>query len=258
MDISTFRWTLIIVGVAILAVIFLIGNPRGKKRRASRKKSGANRRSARAAVRREPTLDSDEPPPSRFEEPGTEEEPQGQLIIEPTLEPALEPVLEPGAEPTVEPEPAARPESPLPIGPAPDKIVAVYLLARDNQLISGLDLLDAGLKSGMDFGAGDVFHRTHEGSEQPIFSMANLTNPGTFDKSAWNTMETRGVTLIMALPGPMGALDAWDAMLATGRRLSELLHADLLDKDQAIFTRQREGEVRQDLRDYERSLLPEG
>ena len=90
-----------------------------------------------------------------------------------------------------------------------------------------VELLEAAIKSGMDFGAMDIFHRRIEGHEPPLFSMANLEKPGHFDKHAWPTLETRGMTLFMGLPGPMPALDAWDAMVATARRMAELLHLDV-------------------------------
>lgn len=108
------------------------------------------------------------------------------------------------------------------------------------------------MKSGLVFGSRDIFHRIQEEDIEPIFSMANLTKPGTFDKSAWNTMEIKGVTMFMTLPGPRGALDAWDAMLATSRRLAELLHADLLDDSHAVFTRQRSLQIKEELREYDR------
>ena len=55
MDISTFRWVLVIAGIAIVAGIFLFGNPdRKRKPRASRKRVHAHR------VRREPALNSDQ------------------------------------------------------------------------------------------------------------------------------------------------------------------------------------------------------
>ena len=62
--------------------------------------------------------------------------------------------------------------------------------------------------------------------------------------------------MFMTLPGPMPALDAWDAMLATSRRVAELLHADLLDDTKSSFTRKREGQIREELREYERAQKP--
>jgi len=238
MDITTFRWILIILGVAIIAGIFLLGNPDKKPRRASRKRQKKARRNRRKAEpksarqRREPTLDgTQEPGAGHSGEAVSADGAQGELRME-----------------------APVPAAPV---PAPDKIVTLYLRARDNHRISGLDLLDSALKSGMVFGSHDIFHRQIEGGDLPLFSMANLEKPGSFDKDNWNMLETRGVTLFMTLPGPLGALDAWDAMLATSRRLAELLHADLLDDARDVFTRQREGEIRKDLREYEREKLPE-
>ncbi|NND43790.1 MAG: cell division protein ZipA [Xanthomonadales bacterium] len=226
MDISTFRWILIIAGIAIVAYIFLFANPgRKQKPRASRKRNRVTR------TRREPTLEAVDPA-----EDVDDEEDTGQAEL--PMEPA-------------EPE-----EPPKPLGPPPDKIVTLFLQARDNHRISGVDLLDAAVKSGLVFGEHDIFHRVMDDSGEVVFSMANLEKPGQFDKTAWNTMETRGVTMFMTLPGPMGALDAWDAMLATSRRIAELLHCDLLDESRSHFTRQREGQIREELREYERSKRP--
>jgi cell division protein ZipA len=230
MDISTFRWILIIVGVAIVAYIFLFANPeRKRKPRASRKRNRMTR------ARREPTMAEE----TTGEPPGAGDGEQGQGELDMSSE-------------------AAEPEVKLPPpGPPPDKIISLFLQARDNHRISGVDLLDAALKSGMVFGEHDIFHRVMDESEDIVFSMANLTKPGHFDKTAWNTLETIGVTMFMTLPGPMNSLDAWDAMLATSRRIAELLQADLLDNNQSTFTRQREGQIREELRAYERSNQPE-
>ncbi|MBY6205649.1 cell division protein ZipA [Halomonas denitrificans] len=132
------------------------------------------------------------------------------------------------------------------------RIVTLYLRARGERLISGLSLLDAAIKAGLRFGEMKIFHRRHQGAPKPVFSMANIARPGSFDPSAWNLFETPGVTLFMTLPGPVSGLDAWDAMLATGQRLSELLDADLMDDSQCLLTRQRIAQIREDLREYDR------
>ena len=233
MDISIFRWILIIVGVAIVAYIFLFGNPdRKRKPRASRKRNRKTR------VRREPTLSAEDSGETAGEAGAVA---NGSETVD----------LEVGAG-TEAPDPDLPPP-----GPPPDKIVSLFLQARDNHRISGVDLLDAALKSGMVFGEHDIFHRVMDESEDILFSMANLTKPGHFDKTAWNTLETIGVTMFMTQPGPLNALDTWDAMLATSRRIAELLHADLLDENKSVFTRQREGQIREELRKYERSTKVE-
>ncbi len=133
-----------------------------------------------------------------------------------------------------------------------EKIVILYLKRKEGKKLSGVELLEAALKAGLVFGEMNIFHRRQEGGEQSVFSMANITNPGTFDPTAWNLFETPGVTLFLTLPGPISGLDAWDAMLATGQRLAELLNAELLDDSQCLLTRQRIAQIREEMREYDR------
>jgi cell division protein ZipA len=239
MDISNLRWILIIVGIGIIAAIILFGNPDKKRKpRASRKRIHA------ARVRREPVLDTDEDDPE-----DTHDSRQAELAIDAL--PATEGRMEPSFG-SVEGDVVQEEVSPLADVPRQDMIVTLFLQARDNHYITGVQLLDISLKSGLVFGEQGIFHRLNEEDLDPVFSMANLTNPGTFDKAAWNTLETKGVTMFMTLPGPKNALDAWDSMLATSRRLAELLHADLLDDELNVFTRQRSLQIKEELREYER------
>ena len=126
------------------------------------------------------------------------------------------------------------------------------MLARDNHVITGAELLHATVSTGMEFGDMGIFHRRPEGSDQAVFSLANAAKPGHFERDAWNTFETSGVALFMTLPGPVYALDAWDSMLATGRRIGEILNAELFDDDRNPFTRQREAQIREEMRNYDR------
>jgi len=246
MDAPTFRWILIIAGILIVAGIFLFGNPdRKRKPRASRKRTHAQR------VRREPALDAE-----KSEDDGQGDEfdtRQAELAID--LPSEGEAVPGGQGENRIEPRLDNKPKAPA--APLPDKIVTLFIQSRDNHTISGIELLDAAVKSGLVFGAHDIFHRIHEEDVEPVFSMANLTKPGSFDKNAWNTMDIHGVTMFMTLPGPRNALDAWDSMLATSRRLAELLHADLLDDKHDVFTRQHSMKVKEELREYERQKNPE-
>lgn len=133
-----------------------------------------------------------------------------------------------------------------------DKIVTLYVKARSGRRISGVELLDAAIKTGLQFGDRKIFHRLPEGALKPVFSMANLVKPGFFEPGEWNMFATPGVTLFMTLPGPQPALDTWDAMHAAGVRLAELLHAELLDDARCLMTRQRVGQLREEMREYDR------
>jgi FtsZ-interacting cell division protein ZipA len=41
-------------------------------------------------------------------------------------------------------------------------------------------------------------------------------------------------------------------MLATARRIGEILQADMLDEERSPFTRQREAQTREEMREYDR------
>lgn len=236
MDKDGLRLILIIVGVIIIAGILLFGNPERRKRRhASRRQQGAQGADSQGS--REPEKEVIQ----------QELEDIGKLIAE-------ERALNAGDDELVLPQPEAEQSA----VPEPDMIVSLYLRARVNRVISGVQLLDATTRAGLHFGDMDIFHRVAEGADQPLFSLANLVSPGHFDPDGWNLFETPGVSLFLSLPGPVGGLDAWDAMLATGQRLAELLHADLLDDAQKPVTRQRVAEIRASLREYDRKAAGQG
>lgn len=233
MEASTLRWILVIIGLAIVGAIFLFGNPEKKRKpKASRKEIKDPH------TRREPTLDGHAAGlEGREQELEGMDQPTGQRELDiGASAPASKPVRMPRK----------------PAGPPPDKIMTLFLLASDNRVINGAELLQATVSTGMEFGDMNIFHRLPEGSEKPVFSLANAAKPGHFERDEWNTFETSGVALFMTLPGPVNALDAWDAMLATARRIGEILHAELLDDERNPFTRQREAQVREEMRKYDR------
>ncbi len=230
------------VGLLILGSIFLFGNPEKKRKpRASRRKQPT------PAERREPTLETAAEPPSNeqaeLEADGAAEGiPASQAELPIDEKPRLEAV-----------RPAEPPKPRKPADPPPEKIITLFLLARDNHVIAGADLLQAALKTGMSFGDMNIFHRVPDGADQPAFSLANAAKPGFFDKEAWNTFETQGLAVFMTLPGPMLALDAWEAMLATARHIADILNVELQDAQHTPFTRQKEAEIREEMREFDRS-----
>jgi len=237
LETSTLRWVIIIIGVLVLGSVFLFGNPNKKSKPRASRKTDANK-----SERREPTLEGapDQTPdyeietgdPDYLAETGQQELPIDQM------------------EPEVEEFPS---EPTRPAGPPPDKISSLFLLSRDNHIINGAELLQAALNAGLEFGEMNIFHRFFEGSDKAVFSMANAAKPGHFDRDGWNTFETQGVVLFMTLPGPAHALDAWDSLFATAKRMAELLQADLLDEEHSPFTRLREAQIREEMREYDRN-----
>lgn len=135
-----------------------------------------------------------------------------------------------------------------------DRIVTLFVAARNGAMFSGADLIVAAEKAGLTFGDMGIFHRLLPGKAQagPVFSMANMIKPGSFDMRHIDTLHTPGVSFFMTLPGPMPALDAWDAMLPTAHRLAELLDGSVLDEERNALGRQGVAHIRDELRSYDR------
>lgn len=281
------RLILLFIGLGVLAVIWLLHRPEGSSRRPGASRREDSRRepfigasggeggtgdvsagqdddcgehSGEHSGKPRQTVLLDLGDADRAPDPGHEPEGQSRAESEKSSSPGAGPATEPELPPErewreAETVHAAVADEAVAAGrddPGTPKIVTLYVRARDERQISGLSLLDAAIKAGLRFGEMKIFHRRHRGATKPVFSMANITRPGSFDPSGWNLFQTPGVTLFMTLPGPVSALDAWDAMLATGTRLSELLDADLMDDTQCLLTRQRIAQIREDMRDFDR------
>ncbi|MBS0569696.1 MAG: cell division protein ZipA, partial [Proteobacteria bacterium] len=146
------------------------------------------------------------------------------------------------------PAAGARPDQPI------ERIVTVFVAAPAEADFHGPDLVVAAEKAGLDFGDMGIFHRLVSGKPEagPVFSMANMVKPGSFDMSQIESLRTPGVSFFMTLPGPLSALDAWEAMLPTAQRLAELLDGRVLDEQRNALGRQRIAHLRDELRAWDR------
>ncbi|HVT32062.1 MAG TPA: cell division protein ZipA [Rhodanobacteraceae bacterium] len=218
------------IGVIVLALVYFFGRPR-------RPGQGERRAARRGEDERiEPTFG------------GVDGEPhQGELDV--SLQAELDRLGKEGA---------AKPAVRSPVGVRPDhkieRIVTLVVAARAGTVLAGSDVVVAAEKAGLEFGDMGIFHRLVSGKtdEGPVFSMANMVKPGSFDMSRLDTLETPGVTLFMTLPGPLPALDAWEMLLPTAQRLAELLDATVLDEGRNALGRQRIAHLRDELRAWDR------
>lgn len=135
-----------------------------------------------------------------------------------------------------------------------DKIVTLYIAARAGSVLRGPDIVVAAEKAGLSYGHLNVFHRLVSGHPErgPVFSVANIRKPGSFDMDGIQSLETPAIAFFLTLPAPVSALDAWDAMLPTAERMAELLDGVLLDEQRNALGRQRIAHLREELRTYDR------
>jgi cell division protein ZipA len=135
-----------------------------------------------------------------------------------------------------------------------DKIVTLYLAARAGAKLHGPDIVVAAEKTGLAYGHMGVFHRLVDNHPErgPVFSVANIMKPGSFDMANIQAMETPAIAFFLTLPAPVAALDAWETMLPTAQRMAELLDGVVLDESRNALGRQRIAHIRDELRAYDR------
>lgn len=240
MDPTQLRIILAVAGVAILALIYFFGRPRrpGQGKRKLFQSEGGERV--------EPSFgempDPDAVPPQGELDVGIQDE-LDKLGATISAGRASAPPVRKG------PLPGVRPDT-----QAVERIVTLHVAARPGETIHGASLIVAAEKAGLVFGDKGIFHRLVAGRPEagPIFSMANMIKPGSFDMREIDTLQSPGVTFFMALPGPVTALDGWDALLPTAQRMAELLGANVLDEERSVLGRQRIAHIRDELRAYDR------
>lgn len=123
----------------------------------------------------------------------------------------------------------------------PDKIIVIYLVSASGEKLSGNRIQEAMHKAGLEFGDMNIFHRfPDEGMKpgNPVFSVANLVEPGTFDLASLPYMETPGLTLFISLKARPEALKSFDLFMDTANQLKQELGAELRDQGRNVLNRQ--------------------
>lgn len=132
--------------------------------------------------------------------------------------------------------------------PAPDRIVALRLLPRGEELLTA-HAVTALRNLGLEHGRYGIFHR-QLGTNREGFSVASLTEPGSFDLERLDGMTIAGLSFFVVLPGNGDPVARFDAMVETARALSVELAADLFDDSGSSWSSQRERYLREELIEY--------
>lgn len=113
-----------------------------------------------------------------------------------------------------------------------DVIATINVVADSAVFFRGPAIERAALDAGLRFGARNIFHRDREpAGAPPLFSLANLYKPGSFDPLHWETLRTQGLTLFMAVPCVTDPAAVFADMTAVAQRLADTLGGRLMDQD---------------------------
>lgn len=139
------------------------------------------------------------------------------------------------------PHAATSPDLPL-------KIITIRLLCRDKLGFPGEDLVLALRQAGLRHGRYGIFHQLEADNEDAaVFSVASLTEPGSFDLAGLRTSHYPGVSIFLGLPGPVEGVAAFDAMVKTARQIGQSLGGEIVDEQGSTLSVQRERYLREEV-----------
>ena len=212
------RWLLLLIGLLLIAGVYLY----------SRRTPKSARENQPLRLRREPTIDPASAAPGSTDEALWSEEVADPVDLAPGM-----PVTDVSA---------STPQ------PAPQKIVALRVIARGGATFRGDELILNLREVGMRHGKFGIFHRfdDREG-EQVIFSAASLIEPGSFDLANIHDQEIPGISLFAVFPGPLPGVEAFDLMMVAARTLAQALQGELLDESGSTLSIQRERYMREEV-----------
>jgi cell division protein ZipA len=132
---------------------------------------------------------------------------------------------------------------------APDRVITLRLIPRGDDELSTERAVVALTGAALKHGRYGIFHR-EDVTGEPAFSVASLTEPGTFDLARLHETTIAGLSFFVVLPGMGDPVARFDAMVETARALSVELAADLLDERGSSWSVQRERYLREEIIEY--------
>jgi len=88
----------------------------------------------------------------------------------------------------------------------------------------------------------------------PLFSVARLTEPGTFDLTKLAETEVPGLSIFLTLPGSGDPVERFDQMMETARALARELESEILDEKGSSWSVQRERYLREEIIEYRHQM----
>jgi len=132
------------------------------------------------------------------------------------------------------------------------QVFSLRVAARDPLGFAGTDVLKTLEDEDLRHGKYGIFHRLCRNDEDAcIFSIASMTEPGSFDLAVIHSTRMPGLTFFMILPGPQEASSAFAEMLATARRVADRLAGELQDHSGSTLSAQRASNLREEIINYE-------
>jgi cell division protein ZipA len=261
------RWLLLVIGLVIIIAIYLGERfKRSRKRRRAvdrffeeeyetgfsmapdRAEEDSDYRDSLADLGQllAQSRDAGDVPSTRRRAGGLRRQPESELDLpelrhdsepEPVVPQPEPPPQELAPEPDLEAEPDTAAGEIAEEPAEPDRLIILYLKSPPSVDIHGTDLFRALHSVDMTLGEMGIYHDL-DSRGRPVFSAANMFEPGTLEVADPTHFTTRGLALFMRLPGPVDEEAAFDRMLGKAELLADKLGMMLHDDQHQPLTEQ--------------------
>ena len=137
--------------------------------------------------------------------------------------------------------------------PQLEELLILGVMAKPEAPFGGAALVAALRGQGLKYGDMGIFHRLGAGNdagEERLFSVANALEPGTFDLSDLEGLQSPGMMFFMQLPIPGDALETLDDMVLSARTVAAALGGDVKDDAMSALTGQTIEHMKQRIADF--------
>lgn len=138
-------------------------------------------------------------------------------------------------------------------------IIVIYVAAQQEPGFLGTDIFTVLEDLGLRYGDMRIFHHYGVGElkvKKPVFSIANMLEPGIFDPQQLAEFTSPGLALFMRLPGPFGGRIALELMLNSAKKLAEVLEGIVQDENHTPLDPKKISVLRERIAHFEQRSIP--
>ncbi len=138
--------------------------------------------------------------------------------------------------------------------PQQDGLILVLNVVGNNHTLRGSQILKALTATGMSFGKMNIFHYVgpNRPANRPLFSVANMMEPGSFNLTTMEELATPGLILFANIARPEEAMATFSLMLETARQLARTLDGLVCDEKRSTLTKQGIDHIHSRIADFQR------
>lgn len=154
--------------------------------------------------------------------------------------------------PKPQPAPLPRQRAAPRVATDPERVITLNVMAPQGQRFAGGAIAAAAQLAGLELGMWSIYHcyAVEAPNAPPLFSVANMVKPGSFDAERMHDISTVGLSLFMVPAGDENDLRALDIMLAKARQLASDLGGEVRDARRSVLTRQAIERLREQLNEW--------